>query len=284
MPVPAPEQSLHLKQVAKLFNDIIASIRDGALSIEALEPQAIVWLKDARCKLMQDIEKKYYELERSRHDPLSQPNWAVDPSKCLYLYTSSLPTVLEPYSVAIGENLHQLLKDCGFQHTVHGSTSMACLYFRIQFPPQVAAAPRQDRLRTLQVEDEFSAFDSGGHGTRRGGTFAATNFGRLLLRLLADVREDNGGSNSETTMVAEGNGNADGDEGSGKEGATPDADETEIVRSSQVGTQHGILPTLESELFIWIPFVVVILSTLAAILVAVKESDQTLRKCVVNCI
>lgn len=47
-----------LKQVGQLFNVAIASIRDNTPSIEALEPQAIAWLKESRYKLICEIEKR----------------------------------------------------------------------------------------------------------------------------------------------------------------------------------------------------------------------------------
>jgi hypothetical protein len=123
----APEQPFDLNQVVKLFNHTLAAIRNNTPSNEAPEPQAIAWLKDARYKLMRDIEAayvrrngfvfflilvhSYYKLERSRHAPLSQPEWAVDPSKRLYLFTPDLPIVLELYRGAIVENLLRLLRD-----------------------------------------------------------------------------------------------------------------------------------------------------------------------------
>jgi hypothetical protein len=54
-----PGQGFDLNQVAKLFNDIIAVTRDETPDIAALEPQAVAWLKDARNKLMRDIEAAY---------------------------------------------------------------------------------------------------------------------------------------------------------------------------------------------------------------------------------
>jgi hypothetical protein len=54
-----PGQGFGLNQVAKLFNDIIAVTRDETPDIATLEPQAVAWLKDARNKLMRDIEAAY---------------------------------------------------------------------------------------------------------------------------------------------------------------------------------------------------------------------------------
>jgi hypothetical protein len=46
-----------LKQVGKLFNDTVSAIRDDTPDMDALEPQAIEWLKSARYKLMRDVEE-----------------------------------------------------------------------------------------------------------------------------------------------------------------------------------------------------------------------------------
>jgi hypothetical protein len=46
-----------LKQVGQLFNTIVSAIRDDTPDIDALEPQAIEWLKSARYKLMRDVEQ-----------------------------------------------------------------------------------------------------------------------------------------------------------------------------------------------------------------------------------
>ncbi|KAJ7141648.1 hypothetical protein C8R46DRAFT_1233775 [Mycena filopes] len=101
-----------LQQVGKLFKDTIAILRDDTLDVE---PQAIAWLKAARYKLMRDLEKEYYALERSRTLPLLRPDWALDPSKRLVLITHDFPAVLAPYSPAIEGNLLALLdaSDCG---------------------------------------------------------------------------------------------------------------------------------------------------------------------------
>jgi hypothetical protein len=52
-----PTTGADLKQVAKQFNDALYVIREDAPGIEALEPQAIAWLKDARYTIMCKLEE-----------------------------------------------------------------------------------------------------------------------------------------------------------------------------------------------------------------------------------
>ncbi|KAJ7252134.1 hypothetical protein B0H12DRAFT_1234010 [Mycena haematopus] len=186
---------IDLKQVGKLFTDIVVTIRDDTPDLDALQPLALGWLKAARYRLMRDVEQEYYELERTRNTPLSQPSWAVDPAKPLAFYTNKVPTVLEPYRSAMSDNLNSLLKDCGFLSRLAPCGDRICL--RVNFPAQVAAAPQVPR--TLHVEDEFSRprdvrerIDTG--------TFGAGNFARLL----ADARNegaagDSSGSGSDSS-------------------------------------------------------------------------------------
>ncbi|KAJ7849582.1 hypothetical protein B0H13DRAFT_2088457 [Mycena leptocephala] len=176
-----PGQGFGLNQVAKLFNDIIAVTRDETPDIAALEPQAVAWLKDARNKLMRDIEAAYHELWLSRKTPLSQPPWTVNPAKSLYLRTNELPAVLEPYRQAIADNLFQFLKDCGFQHCrlTLRTPLFGSIAFNIHFSPQVAAAPHQDPPQTLDVEYNFSQLALGGE--RIGSVDAFASFGRRLI-------------------------------------------------------------------------------------------------------
>jgi hypothetical protein len=56
--MPPRAKPFDLKNVAKLFNDTIAAIRDDTPDFKALEPQAIEWLKAARYKLMRDLEQE----------------------------------------------------------------------------------------------------------------------------------------------------------------------------------------------------------------------------------
>ncbi|KAJ7354520.1 hypothetical protein DFH08DRAFT_985138 [Mycena albidolilacea] len=182
-----------LKQVGQLFNTIVSAIRDDTPDMDALESQAIEWLKSARYKLMRDVEQAYYELERTRSTPMSQPAWALDPTQHLFLYTHP-PPVLEPFCAAIAKNLETLLKDCGFKVVPY--TVPPCLIsFNIYFPAQLAAPPRAPR--TLRVEDEFSRSAGGGDGggsTGAGaGSFAASSFARLLI----EARSESAGGNEE---------------------------------------------------------------------------------------
>ncbi|KAJ7035786.1 hypothetical protein C8F04DRAFT_1394590 [Mycena alexandri] len=177
MPPPARPD---LKQVAKLFNDTIAAVRDEAPSIEALEPQAIEWVKSARHNIMRQLEAAFYSLERTRDQPLNQPQWALDPAQNLVLTTHQIPTLLSLYTQVMGDNLFALIKDCAFDNcTPHISLygKQGHISFSINFPAQLAAAPAQAPLRPLVIEDEFSRPVAG--QPRIG--FGATNFARLLI-------------------------------------------------------------------------------------------------------
>ncbi|KAF7376671.1 hypothetical protein MSAN_00084000 [Mycena sanguinolenta] len=177
-----------LKQVGKLFNDTIAAIRDDTPD---MQPQAIEWLKAARYKLMRDVEKAYYELERTRDDPMSQPSWALDPTQSLILITNALPAVLDPYRFAMRNNLSTLLTDCGFQVTCYELTTLKgpiCLY--IHFPAQLTAAPAVPH--TLHIDDEFSTQTATG-------AFGAGNFAHLLTNARNDGTAAGGKSDSEST-------------------------------------------------------------------------------------
>jgi hypothetical protein len=61
--MPPRAKPFDLKNVAKLFNDTIAAIRDDTPDFKALEPQAIEWLKAARYKLMRDLEQECVDLQ-----------------------------------------------------------------------------------------------------------------------------------------------------------------------------------------------------------------------------
>ncbi|KAJ7785470.1 hypothetical protein B0H14DRAFT_3163870 [Mycena olivaceomarginata] len=158
-----------LKQVGQLFNTIVSAIRDDTPDMDALEPQAIEWLKSARYKLMRDLNK----LSRCR----SQTGlWTHQTS----LLVHSNPPVLEPFCAAITENLETLLKDCGFK------VVPACMGVRFPlhlFPRAIGcAAPSAP---DLHVEDEFSRSAGGGDGDgsagASAGSFAAGDFARLLI-------------------------------------------------------------------------------------------------------
>ncbi|KAJ6601446.1 hypothetical protein DFH09DRAFT_1355596 [Mycena vulgaris] len=173
---------LDLKQVGQLFKDILEAVRNDAPDMDALEPAAIAWLKNARYKIMREIEKAYYSLDQTRDTPMSQPAWAVDPSQALWTSTP-FPVVLSPYSTAFRNNLAALMVDCGFHNCVVG-TGLHYIYIQISFPavPRVSlaldAAPE-----TLHVDDEFSRMVEGAPPDDRKpiiGAFAGTDFARLL--------------------------------------------------------------------------------------------------------
>ncbi|KAJ7154907.1 hypothetical protein C8R43DRAFT_1126292 [Mycena crocata] len=173
-----------LGQVGKLFNDTLAVIRDETPQMDALIlPEAIVWLKDARYKMMREIEASYYKLELSRRAPLTQPIW-VDPSKELLILTPKIPTVLTPFGDSFTNNLLALLKTCGFQHC-SGFFSCSDILLAIRFPAQLGPA-NPPIPRNLHVEDEFSQ-------PMRNTRFSASNFARLLL----DARGGTAGGSSE---------------------------------------------------------------------------------------
>ncbi|KAF7357938.1 hypothetical protein MVEN_00840400 [Mycena venus] len=177
----------NLKQVGQLFHQTIAAMRDDTPDMATLKPQAIEWLKATRLKLMRDIEQAYYSLENSRNTPLSQPAWALDPAQPLYLTTNSFPPVLEPFRQAILNNLGALLRDCGFEH-ISSSALGSWINLSIYFPAQLTGAPAaRNAPQTLFVEDEFSR-PASGRKKIGGGTFAAGNFGRLLI----DARGESG--------------------------------------------------------------------------------------------
>ncbi|KAF8133063.1 hypothetical protein K438DRAFT_1787775 [Mycena galopus ATCC 62051] len=182
-----------LKQVGKLFDDAISAYRDDTPDPDALEPHAVKWLKGARYQLMRDVEKAYYELERSRNKLMSQPRWALDPNRYLFL-SASPPALLEPYRDALCANLETLLRDCGFKVVPHSLAGL--IAFNIYFPeqPVVAAAPLKGLRSPLHVdvEDEFSR-----PTTKRGdreqsgtGVFAAGDFARLLADARVSARGD----------------------------------------------------------------------------------------------
>ncbi|KAJ7935900.1 hypothetical protein B0H13DRAFT_2304391 [Mycena leptocephala] len=192
----APSQPFDLKAVGKLFNDTLAIMRDETPSLDTLEPQAIEWLKRARHKLMRDIEAEYYELASTRHAPLSQPAWAVDPSKSLFLMTDRFPAVLEPFRSPIGSNLLALLSACGFNH-LEGPLNGTHISFHLYFPALLTSETRPPKPRVLLVEDDFSDFERGAHDrTRNGGAFTASDFGRLLIDARGESARGDGGADS----------------------------------------------------------------------------------------
>ncbi|KAJ7192791.1 hypothetical protein GGX14DRAFT_577788 [Mycena pura] len=118
-----------------------AAIRDEAPTVEALEPQAIDWLKAARYNVMRQLEASYYQLEQTRNTPASQPAY-VDPTQSLQLTTDPVPKSLSP--TAEYRCLPQFLHvEDEFSRPVRGGS---------------------------QKDDKAAV-----------GTFTATNFGRLLI-------------------------------------------------------------------------------------------------------
>ncbi|KAJ7263954.1 hypothetical protein C8J57DRAFT_1231134 [Mycena rebaudengoi] len=173
-----PTTGVDLKQVGKLFNDTISALRDDAPGIEALEPEAIEWLKGARYKVMRRLEAAYYELESSRDNPLLRPDW-IDPAQKLYVFTDNIPIVLRPYTEAFRRNLLGLMHDCDFTScTVHPGGFGTNITILISFPARLSATAHSGpaATRALLVEDEFSSMPEGDpHGN-----FSATRFARLL--------------------------------------------------------------------------------------------------------
>ncbi|KAJ7035787.1 hypothetical protein C8F04DRAFT_1341761 [Mycena alexandri] len=196
MATPAP---FDLQQVAKLFNDTIAIIRDDRPDVE---PQASAWLKSARYKLMRDLEKRYYELDRSRAQPLLRPDWALDPRKELLLWTENLPAVLDSYKEPIRENLRTLFRDCGFHHC--RITCDRQFYIQIAFPAQLTAGSPAPSSSPLHVEDAFSRFGVDGEG--RASAFSGTSFAQLLLETRGSVV--NGAATATATSPTTASGNA----------------------------------------------------------------------------
>ncbi|KAJ6474504.1 hypothetical protein C8R47DRAFT_1294206 [Mycena vitilis] len=192
-----PRRAFDLKSVGKLFNDTystLAAIRDDVPTTEALKPEAIVWLKAARYKVMRDIESAYYELEASRNAPLRRPAW-VNPQAALFLYTAGVPTMLEAYRPTFKDNLEKLLRSCGFCPAMGNDGVGSSIYINISFPAQLAVPPRNPGQPTappqLDIEDEFSNF-------AKGGQFSASKFGQLLVDARGDGA-DGGGSTSGAT-------------------------------------------------------------------------------------
>ncbi|KAJ7803768.1 hypothetical protein B0H14DRAFT_2886941 [Mycena olivaceomarginata] len=191
--------------------------------MDALEPQAIEWLKSARYKLMRDVEE------------------ALDPTQSLYLQ-AQVPPVLELFRAAITKNLEMLLRDCGFQVRAPAYPSLGWVAFTIHFPAQLAAPPQA--LRTLHVEDEFSARPAGrggggGRKRKRGGagSFAAGNFARLLI-------EARGGSAANTVNTEEEDEDEDNDDQGVKDEEDEDQGRRRRLRST---TRASSAATLRSD-------------------------------------
>ncbi|KAJ7143862.1 hypothetical protein C8R44DRAFT_973685 [Mycena epipterygia] len=194
-----PRQPVDLKKVGKLFAETLATIRDNNPDKEGLEPQAIEWLKAQRYNIMRQIEASYYQLDRSRDTPLSQPSW-VNPSQPLYVITAPIPGVLKSYEPAFVENLATLMKDCGFQNSSTRDSLGLGICVTIYFPagPRVAAPNPPAAPQRLLVEDEFSRMagkNSQGDRKPSVSAFAATDFARLL----EGTREESASNSKATT-------------------------------------------------------------------------------------
>ncbi|KAJ6471121.1 hypothetical protein C8R47DRAFT_749161 [Mycena vitilis] len=136
MQQPPPESS----QVGKLFTDTLASIRANTPDVEVLELQANEWLKEARSKLLKEVEDAYYKVQHAQNSPESLPAWALDPSEDLFLQTDRLPAMLKPYHQQMCNALVRFLKDCGFERCEAHCTPYgpAAIVVQIWFPTQVA--------------------------------------------------------------------------------------------------------------------------------------------------
>ncbi|KAJ7510677.1 hypothetical protein B0H11DRAFT_1031315 [Mycena galericulata] len=181
----APVKLASLEEVGKLFNDLLATIRDD-LDHGALEPVAIAWLKEARYKLMRDLETKYYELATTRHTPLLLPLW-VNPAHSLFLHTEFVPAMLSAYQHAFVHNIRTLMKDCGFQSCrVSSSLSIDVV---IQFPRWQNVASNTIPA-SLYVDDQFSRMAEGAtRGDQQPGGFSVVNFARLVEDTRLDANE-----------------------------------------------------------------------------------------------
>ncbi|KAJ7237678.1 hypothetical protein C8J57DRAFT_1246972 [Mycena rebaudengoi] len=178
-----PTTGADLKQVAKQFNDALYVIREDAPGIEALEPQAIAWLKDARYTIMCKLEEAFNQLEASRDKPPQlRPKW-IDPSHRLYLATDSIPIELRPYAEEFRENLHVLLLNCEFNSCTASISMFGHIELSIFFPA-----------------DEFSRAS----GRESRGTFSAARFAGPLgdLRGAEDVELKKNSEGSQPVATA----------------------------------------------------------------------------------
>ncbi|KAJ7205599.1 hypothetical protein C8J57DRAFT_1541633 [Mycena rebaudengoi] len=186
-----PTTGVNLKQVAKQFNDALYVIREDAPGIEALEPQAIAWLKDARYTIMCKLEEAFNQLEASRDKPPQlRPKW-IDPSHRLYLATDSIPIELRPYAEEFRKNLHVLLLNCDFTSCTASISMFGHIELSISFPAVT---------RALCVEDEFSRAS----GRESRGTFSAARFAGPLgdLRGAEDVELKKNSESSQPVATA----------------------------------------------------------------------------------
>ncbi|KAJ7616916.1 hypothetical protein DFH06DRAFT_1364661 [Mycena polygramma] len=156
------------------------------------------------------------------------------PQESLFLFTDSVPAVLEPYRPAFKHNLRKLLHSCGFSVSSAasgrgvGSRIFLSVYFpeRLTAPPRTRGAPDTPPSQ-LHIDDEFSKLVRGGKSV---GTFTGGNFAQLLVDTLggADVAVGTSGARKKRRrpsrkLKAEGDTNPATKEGAeDDEGLSPD--------------------------------------------------------------
>ncbi|KAJ7754315.1 hypothetical protein DFH07DRAFT_501499 [Mycena maculata] len=186
----ATENPAELKQVGRLFDGIVATIREDLDKVDSLEPLAIVWLKEARYQFMRTIEASYYELAHTRGKPLLLPRW-INPAHQLLITTNEIPTVLWSYKEQFLDNLLSLAKDCGFTCTGFITISNTIM-ISISFP--VTERVAGNTPRTLRVEDEFSRMgERTPQDGQSPGTFSVTDLSRLIEDARRGAPENVGG-------------------------------------------------------------------------------------------
>ncbi|KAI5480694.1 hypothetical protein MNV49_007621 [Pseudohyphozyma bogoriensis] len=99
--------------VAALFAEVVESIRSQ--SHEHLDAQATEWLRMAGRDMLKQLEAEFYQLAKSRDEPHLQPAWALSSKRELTIFSPDLPSLLYPYSSALGEALLELFINCGFR-------------------------------------------------------------------------------------------------------------------------------------------------------------------------
>ncbi|KIM89329.1 hypothetical protein PILCRDRAFT_813260 [Piloderma croceum F 1598] len=156
---------LDMKQIAGLFNDCIETIRNEKHN--NLEQMAIDWLRDARYKLMRDIETEYYKLAASIANPTQQQGWALYPHDKLTIHTIRYASILRLYATAITNNIQELMDTCGFNSTVTAinASEYGFCSVDIKFPARLR---NEDIPRTLRVKDSID-------------TAVASSFARLII-------------------------------------------------------------------------------------------------------
>ncbi|KAJ7612204.1 hypothetical protein FB45DRAFT_1009414 [Roridomyces roridus] len=221
-----PPKPFDVKQVAKLFDDTISQIRaeNGNLRGDAVD-----WLKAARKKVMNGLERSYSELAQSVGNPLLRPAW-IDGATSLALYSDEIPPAMAAYTPAFVDNLQNLLVDCGFNASAQGlGVPFYKIVIEIMFPaPPPGVAQGAVVPRTMEVDDEFSKFSKKkNHGNnksknKKGGededekkpAFMAEGFGQLLTTVRegtkSEAPEDSVGKKRRRTAVKQEEEDTDG--------------------------------------------------------------------------